>query len=413
MHSGLLMVIAGAALLLAIGVGLKERGHGHLGRLKTALNVSAPLPHKTKAVQPGGQDAIVLQRMQMANATIPEFLSATLLPGHGMNVLQITAYVPGKGEVKLLASPSLEDAAKLLDGHGKSVPANTSFGGEIEVPWAGRIWGTARPDDANIAALWHGHSLNLPTDGNATGNASGIASIHGLLLGRNADSIKTNVMPDGGQAQAIYNAGDFDGHWISQTQVTITVQLSGRALEMNIAARNTGKVAEPIGIGWHPRFAILSGDRKQAILKLPTALRVESRQGVPSGKLLPVEGTTYDFVGRNGARLGNRDLDDTFVHLKPGLLDNGPIAELRDPASNFGLRVTAITPTIKAMHVYAPPNAPFVSIDPQFNYDDPFGHEWAKGEDTGMEVLEPGQTVQWKIRLEIFSLSAPSPSQRL
>jgi hypothetical protein len=30
-----------------------------------------------------------------------------------------------------------------------------------------------------------------------------------------------------------------------------------------------------------------------------------------------------------------------------------------------------------------------------------------------MEVLEPGQTVQWKIRLEIFSLSAPSAAQRL
>ena len=40
------------------------------------------------------------------------------------------------------------------------------------------------------------------------------------------------------------------------------------------------------------------------------------------------------------------------------------------------------------------------------NYDDPFGHEWAKDEDTGMVVLQPGQSMQWKIRLEIFSLSS-------
>jgi hypothetical protein len=41
---------------------------------------------------------------------MPEFLSVTLLPGRGMNVLQITAYIPGKGEVNLLASPSIEGA---------------------------------------------------------------------------------------------------------------------------------------------------------------------------------------------------------------------------------------------------------------------------------------------------------------
>jgi hypothetical protein len=48
-----------------------------------------------------------------------------------------------------------------------------------------------------------------------------------------------------------------------------------------------------------------------------------------------------------------------------------------------------------------------VSIDPQTNYDDPFGREWPKDEDTGMAVLDPGKSVQWKIRLEIFSLKMP------
>jgi galactose mutarotase-like enzyme len=99
------------------------------------------------------------------------------------------------------------------------------------------------------------------------------------------------------------------------------------------------------------------------------------------------------------------NLDDSFVHLKQGLLDNGPIAELRDPKSNYGLRITAMSPAIKTMQVYAPADASFVSIDPQFNYNDPFGREWAKDEDTGMVILKPGQTVQWKIRLEIFALT--------
>ena len=177
---------------------------------------------------------------------------------------------------------------------------------------------------------------------------------------------------------------------------------------MKILTRNTGNEAEPIGIGWHPRFAILSGDRGQVTLRMPNGLRAEvrdRRSGLPSGRLLPVAGTEYDFTARNGARLGEMSLDDCFVHLRAGLLENGPIAELRDPKSNYGLRITAMTPTIKAMRAYAPAGADFVSIEPQFNYDDPFGREWASDEDTGMVVLQPGQSVEWKIRLEILSLA--------
>ena len=70
----------------------------------------------------------------------------------------------------------------------------------------------------------------------------------------------------------------------------------------------------------------------------------DRRSGLPSGKLLPVAGTEYDFTGRNGARLGALSLDDSFVHLRPALMDNGPIAELRDPESDYGLRITAMTP---------------------------------------------------------------------
>jgi galactose mutarotase-like enzyme len=101
-------------------------------------------------------------------------------------------------------------------------------------------------------------------------------------------------------------------------------------------------------------------------------------------------------------------LDDCYVELRQNLLDNGPIAELSDPANNYGLRLTALTPTIKAMRVVAPETGDFVSIEPQFNFEDPFGREWEKTADTGMVVLAPGQTVQWKIRLELFALSGDS-----
>ena len=219
----------------------------------------------------------------------------------------------------------------------------------------------------------------------------------------------TNVMPDGGESQGTFHAGNFDGHWPSETDIATTVELSGRAITIRVQARNTGTVAEPIGIGWHPRFAILNGHRGQMMLRLPEGLRIDvkdRRTGQLSGRLLPVEKTEYDFSGRNGAQLGALNLDDTFVHLRTGLMEDGPMAELRDPENDYGLRITAMTSSIKAMRVYAPLDGSFISIQPQFNYDDPFGREWPKDEDTGMVVLQPGQTTQWKIRLEIFSLSS-------
>jgi aldose 1-epimerase len=132
----------------------------------------------------------------------------------------------------------------------------------------------------------------------------------------------------------------------------------------------------------------------------------DRRTGQLSGRLLPVEGTEYDFTGRTGAQLGALNLDDSFVHLKTGIMENGPAVELRDPENDYGLRITAMASTIRAIRVYAPLDGSFISIQPQFNYDDPFGREWGKNEDTGMVVLQPGQSTQWQIRLEIFSLSA-------
>lgn len=404
MRSGVVTVLVITILVVGLAIGWREHRLGQFAELKRQLKQKPAAPAETQA-RPGGQDVILLQRSQMPGDSDPEFLSTTLLPGRGMNVLQITAYLPQKGEVPLLASPPLAEAAQRMNGTGADVAGGESLamGGAIEIPWAGGISGATTADGKNLTTAWHGRHLSLPMQ-----ETSGMA-VGGLLLKQASDSETTNVMPDGGEAQVTFNAGGFNGHWISHTDITTTVELSGHAIEMTVLARNTGSEPEPMGIGWRPRFAILSGDRGQVTLRLPVSERAEvtdRRNGLPTGKLLPVAGTEYDFTARNGARLGSLNLDDSFVHLRQGFMDNGPIAELRDPENNYGLRITVMSPTIKTLRVYAPAGANFVSIDPQFNYDDPFGREWAKEEDTGMVVLQPGQSVQWKIRLEIFSLTA-------
>ncbi len=403
----LLGAIALVLGLAGLAVGWKEHQRGRFGRLKAELRAAHTPPSPPAVPPPGGQDPVVLRRSQLAGDMGPEFLSATILPGLGSTVLQVTAFVPGHGEVKLLASPGVEEVAKAAAAGDGSEPRGVpNLSGGIEAPWAGTIFGAAggRVDDvAATLAEWRGRRLVLPSE--TAGMASG-----GLLRGRAADEIRSDVMPDGGQLQTLYRAGSFDGHWISDTEVTTTILLSSRVLEFRIMARNVGKEVEPVGIGWAPRFVVPCGDRSQATLRLPVGLEMETRpgggRGQPTGRLLPMDGAAYDFTGRMGARLPSAGMRETVVHLRPALLDLGPTVELRDPRSDFGLRVIAMTPMVRAIRVDAPAGAGYVEIAPQLNYDDPFGREWARDEDTGIAVLEPGQTIQWKVRVELFSMSA-------
>src|SRR5271165_261116 len=91
--------------------------------------------------QIGGQDVVKLERKPTASGQKPEFLSATVLPGRGMNLFQITANVPGKGEVEVFASPSLTDAAAKLNGGPDDQYGNAAFtfGGAFLVPYPNRI----------------------------------------------------------------------------------------------------------------------------------------------------------------------------------------------------------------------------------------------------------------------------------
>lgn len=394
---GLVPAVTLGILVAALAIAYSERGKGHLHKLEAKIvteHRDAPVP------RPGGQEAIVLARTRLAGTSTPEFLGVTLLPGRGMNVLQIKAYIPTRGEVDLLQAPGLYDAQAQMTGTGPDLNGGASLmlGAPFEIPWAGSIWGS--PGNGHITTSWRGHTLTLPQVGSAvTGNS-------GLLLARPSDSTESSAMPDGGQATVSYSADDFGAHWPSKTTVKFTVLLSGRSVDLNVTAQNVGDTPEPIGIGWKPRFVLL-GSRAAMRLRLPAQMRIvrDRETGQPTGALSPVSGTPYDFMAREGTVLEDRDLDDTYVGFHQEFLDSGPVIELKDPANDYGLRMAILSNSIKAVHVLTKHDANYFSIDPQSNYDDPFGREWNKEPDGGIAVIAPGQTMRWRIRLELFPLS--------
>jgi aldose 1-epimerase len=411
MRSGLLTAMSLTIILGGLIIAALERGKGNLSRLERKLT-----PVKTTGYGPtspplGGQDAIVLERTSNGNAAagMPEFVSATLLPGRGMNVLQITARVPSVGTIQLLDSPPVDEAATILTGTGVDAKGlkSLSMGGAFEIPWANRIGGVPTPDGESMMAVWTGQTMVLPAsplDGDGPPSAIG-----GLFLKRQANFVDKQPAPDGWVSKGVYEAGGFDGHWLSKTEVTTQVELNSRVMELSVTAKNVGSVSEPIGIGWRPRFT-LTGGRKDTVLRLPDGLEMEMGRpnvslnpGLPTGRLLALSGPLAELTKPGGAKLGGVGLSATMVHLKQGYMTQGPDVELHDLKNRFGLRITLLAPTIRELRVNAPADSQSVEIDPQFNYEDPFGKEWAKNEDTGMVVLQPGESTQWKVRLELLA----------
>lgn len=395
-----MLIAALCAVLLAISW---ERGRGNFHRLTSAV-LSTPAA-RSAPTGPGGEEVIQLVRTPDAIASEPEFVKAAFLPGRGMNVLQLTAQIPGHGEVPLLMSPSVAQATQMLSGTGPDANGalSATMGGAFLIPWAGRLVGKPSDTAGLLQTLWLGQRLTFP----ASGPNSSLSTM-GLLLNRPADSFHNDVILDGQSVEAVFHPGTFSGNWPSTGSVQINVDLSGHSMDLTVTVQNTGASPMPVGIGWLPYFSIASHDRAHASLVIPSNTRLETNRstGIPTGRMVSVAGTPLDFVRARGTALGQTAIDDTFVHLTSAVLSNGPIAELRDTAWGYGIRILPLTANIKALHIIAPPDKPWVAIGADTNFDDALGSEWDTAEGSGITTLQPGDSLQWKVRVEVFTFTA-------
>jgi galactose mutarotase-like enzyme len=354
---------------------------------------------------------VVLSCPAIQDRTRPQFLDAEILPSRGMAVLQIRAYLPGKGQIDLLNSPPLPEAEKLLDqGDDEFGNQIFKFGGAILLPFANRIRGKLSADGKTITATVAEKTVTLPA--NWSGNNPGAEkhAIHGLMRRSQFQDVRVQNGANVSTVSAGLHAGDFDCHWLSDTDVKVETTLSHDAFEMTVTAKNVGHQPLPMGIGWHPYFVLPSGERQQVRLHLPSETRAVMNNyddSFTTGERVPVKGTPYDFSAPGGRALGTQYLDDNFSNLSYNA-EGHTVSEIIDPAAKYGLRLITFSPQIKSIQVYAPPQKNFVAIEPQFNLPDPYNKDWGSV-DTGMVLLQPGQSVAWRVRLELFTPN-PGPS---
>ncbi|HUI82594.1 MAG TPA: aldose 1-epimerase [Candidatus Binatia bacterium] len=353
----------------------------------------------------GGEPVVILQRPSVTDSSRPQFLQAIVLPGRGMGVLQIRAFLPGKGEIELLSAPPLPQAKQLLDKDDDEF-GNQVFkiGGATLVPFANRIRGKVAPDGKTITATVASKIVKLPA--NWSGNEPGAErhAIHGLMRRSRFQDVVLHNGPQDSSVTAVLHAGNFDGHWLSDTDVQVETTLSHEAFEMTVTAKNVGHQPLPMGIGWHPYFLLPGGDRQQVKLHLPSRTRSVMNNyddTFTTGERVPVNGTPYDFSPSGGRPLGMQYLDDNFSSLEYDGRGR-TVSEIVDPAAKYGLRLITLSPQIRSIQVYAPPQKNFVAIEPQFNLPDPYNRNWGDT-NTGMVLLQPGRSATWRVRLELFT----------
>jgi galactose mutarotase-like enzyme len=350
----------------------------------------------------GGQKVVTLTRAAVS-ATKPEFTSITLAPGRGMEILQITANFPGKGSVDVLATPDLATAARTLDQEDDENGSHSYyFGAAFLVPYPNRIRGKLSADGKMLTAEWEGHALTLPANNAGHLPAAEPHAMHGLILKSKTDDIKVVQVPGGEQVTGVIHAGSFGGHWLSKTDLVVTITLTGDSVDASMVAHNVGGASEPMAIAWHPYFNLPSGDRTQVKVHIPGSLatEVDNYDNVfPTGKLLPIKGTRFDFSAPGGVALGKEFFDDNWSTLdwKGG----AATVMITDPAAHYGVKIEGLSPEIKTIQMYAPPDKNFVAIEHQYNFANPFGKEWGTM-DTAMVTLKPGESTKWHVRLRVF-----------
>lgn len=360
-----------------------------------------PQGHAQAAQEIGGEKIVTLHRA-VTSKTHPELTSVTLLPGRGMELLQITANFPGKGNVDVLASPDLAGAKEMLDGKDD---ANGDLGYRLGAaflfPYPNRIRGKLSADGKMLTTEWEGRSITLPANNVGSKPGAERHAMHGLILKAKAQDVKVTKIPGGEQVTAVVHCGDLGGHWFSKTDLDYTITLRADALDVVVVARNVGAAAEPVAIGWHPYFNLPSGDRTQVRVHIPGERQalVDNYDNVfPTGKLVPVAGQ-YDLRAADGKALDNNFYDDNWSKLD--WKDGAVTVKVMDPKAHYGVAIEGLSPEIKTIQMYAPPTKQFVAIEDQYNFADPFGKEW-HGMDTGMVTLQPGQSTKWHVRVKVF-----------
>ncbi len=295
--------------------------------------------------QPGGQEPATISRVARPAASIPEFVGATILPGLGMQVLQLAVSVPGHGVQNLLAAPTVTEIA--------------------DTP-------SLKPD----AAPFH---LTLSAPGQFGGNRTDLIAESG------ATGVSNRTEANGGEVTGTFSVVDATGQ-ATGVEAKVDSTLTGRSFDVEVRLRNNALVGQEYALDWSPKFRADGGDLSRFLLSIPATARVSG-----SGTL-PVEGSPFDFSGPSGKHVPNVDFDETYVALRRETVGEGPVVRLTDLQRGIALRIVLLSPSIRSVRAHADATTHALML--------------SFGTDDGLQrtALQAGESADWRVRIDVLPL---------
>ena len=185
----------------------------------------------------------------------------------------------------------------LIDGYGEDEMGTVARGAPL-LPWPNRL----QDGRYDFGGATHQTALTEPAKQNA---------IHGLTRWLNWNAAEH----EGDRVLMTLLLHPQDGYPFTLS-LAIEYRLSDQGLSVTTSATNAGPQALPYGAGHHPYITVGTNRIDEAILRIPALLRLEvdDRQ-IPTGRLIPLQGTPFDFV--EPRPIGATQLDTAFTSLLP------------------------------------------------------------------------------------------------
>ena len=402
--------------------------------VRAAVSPEATFGYEVSDVSIRGENAVILKREipKGVKSAVPEIVSATVAPNAGMNLISLKVLFPGQSDpTEVLHTLSPEDAAEFFaDGTDNPYGKNAfTEGGPVIGPIPNRAVGSI--EDGKVKVVFPNGNIAL-VPANHEGSTVPKYHLHGFfhrlaqrvirVASRNAAGVGTKV--------DVKNRSE-EWPWPSDSNIrTLRAITSENKTRLTVVQKNTG--TERTWASWvdHSYFKNPLGIRRDDVRLMIPGYSISEigkqadgqpdyKDCLPTGKILDVKNTEYDFTAPEGRALGRLFLDDSFTNLKKQP-DGSVIAEVLYPEIGYKLRIrawdkvtrtdgTTVTGNLKSIQVYSPENTDFVCVEIGANLKDPFNKKVWGDTDTGMVELSPGDAYEYNYEVEYLPIAAVLP----
>jgi aldose 1-epimerase len=260
----------------------------------------------------------------------------------------------------------------------------SSSGIPLLFPFPGRIGGAAYQ--------FRGREYRLePSD--AFGNA-----IHGFVFNRPWRLIEHSTARLVGEFQASVDDRTILERWPSDFRIRVSYEVRGRKLLSTIDYENAGDGPLPCGFATHAYFRLPLAEGssvRNTIVTAPVDRFWELDKMIPTGH---ISETSANQKLATGLPLDDHQFDTVFTGMRADA-DGRNRTRLRDPASGRELTQTFDSSFTQCV-VYTPGHREAICLEPYTCVPDAIRLATA-GFETGLQILQPGQSHETTIELDV------------